>query len=92
MTSFHLFLHCRTVRDTGLGLGATPFLRWGLGAVILMLIASTVFSLGHKLLPAILDNLPREAGGRSLESLEDLSSLAQHAFDAFEKYQLLNEN
>ena len=87
--TFQHFLHYRDLRDTGLGLGATPFLRWGLGAVILMLIVSTVFSLGKKLLPTILDNLPREAGGRSLE---DLSSLAQHAFDAFEKYQLLNEN
>ena len=86
---FQHFLHYRTIQDTGLGLEATPFLRWGLGAVILMLIATTVFSLGQKLLPTILDNLPREAGGRSIE---DLSSLAQHAFDAFEKYQLLNEN
>ena len=55
-----------------------------------MLIVSTVISLGQKILPTILDNLPpREDGGRSLE---DLSSLAQHAFDAFEKYQRLNEN
>merc|ERR1719225_2367154 len=54
-----------TINDgSGLGLSATPVLRWGLGAVILMLIVSTVISLGGKILPTILDNLPREDGGR----------------------------
>ena len=93
MGGVELSIHslCRRI-DGGLGLSASPVLRWGLGAIIIMLIVSTAISLGKNLLPTILEAVNGGAAeGRSL-ALNDFSSLAQHAFDAIEKYQLLNEN
>ena len=65
-------------------------LTWGLGAVILMLIISNGLSISKKILPVLSRFIPEEDldAGRSLEQV---SSLAQHAFEAFEKYQALNE-
>ena len=53
-----------------------------------MLIISTAFSLGQKLYPNIAELVASNAEGRSLE---EMSSLAQYAFEAFEKYQTLND-
>ena len=83
-----------TEDDSGLGLAVRPLLRWGLGSIIIMLIISTALSLGQKLLPNIVHGLvalqQNAATGRSLDTL-DMSSLAQYAFEAFEKYATMNE-
>ena len=82
-----IYIHSGEV-NSGVGLSGTPVLRWGLGAIIIMLIVSTTISLGQKLWPKaqeLIDNAQGE--GRSL----DMSSLAQYAYEAFEKYQALNE-
>lgn len=80
--------------DSGLGLAVRPLLRWGLGSIIIMLIISTALSLGQKLLPNIVHGLmalqQNAATGRSLDNL-DMTSLAQYAFEAFEKYATMNE-
>jgi len=72
----------------GFGLDAYPALKWGLAAVLIMLIVSTVLSVGKKIWPKISDmiNVAEEA-----RSMEHMSSLAQYAFEAFEKYQALND-
>jgi len=74
----------------GLGLDTKPILRYGLGAVILMLIVSTAISVGQKFWPLISKLIPATEMD-SARSLEQMSSLAQYAFEAFEKYQALNE-
>ena len=53
-----------------------------------MLIVSTAISVGTKVWPRISDmiNVAEEA-----RSMEHMSSLAQYAFEAFEKYQALND-
>ena len=63
-------------------------MRFGLGAIIIMLIVSTALSIGIKLYPNIVEFVTTNAEGRSLD---EMSSLAQYAFEAFEKYQSLNE-
>jgi len=72
----------------GLGIDTQPIIKWGLGAVLIMLIVSTAISVGTKVWPRISDmiNVAEEA-----RSLEQVSSLAQYAFQAFEKYQALND-
>merc|ERR1712204_164611 len=72
------------------GLDIKPILRYGLGAVILMLIVSTAISVGQKFWPLISKLIPATEMD-SARSLEQMSSLAQYAFGAFEKYQALNE-
>ena len=74
--------------QAGLGFEANSALRFGLGAIIIMLIVSTILSIGQKLYPSIAEFMATNAQGRSLE---EVSSLAQYAFEAFEKYQSLNE-
>jgi len=76
--------------QAGLGLDTKPILRYGLGAVILMLIVSTAISVGQKFWPLISKLIPATEMD-SARSLEQMSSLAQYAFEAFEKYQALNE-
>ena len=71
-----------------MGFEANSALRFGLGAIIIMLIVSTILSIGQKLYPSIAEFMATNAQGRSLE---EVSSLAQYAFEAFEKYQSLNE-
>ena len=63
-------------------------MRFGLGAIIIMLIVSTALSIGIKLYPNIVEFVNTNAQGRSLD---EMSSLAQYAFEAFEKYSTLNE-
>ena len=63
-------------------------MRFGLGAIIIMLIVSTALSIGLKLYPNIMEIVASSAEGRSLD---EMSSLAQYAFEAFEKYSTLNE-
>jgi len=55
-----------------------------------MLIVSTALSIGKKFWPVLSRFIPEEEldAGRSLEQM---SSLAQYAFEAFEKYQALND-
>ena len=53
-----------------------------------MLIVSTALSIGLKLYPNIMEIVASSAEGRSLD---EMSSLAQYAFEAFEKYQSLND-
>ena len=65
-----------------------PLVKWGLGAVILMLIVSTILSLGKKLWPRMAD-LPVIEEARSLG---EMSTLAKFAFEAFDKFQELNNN
>ena len=74
--------------ESAVGFDASSALRFGLGAIIIMLIISTAFSLGQKLYPNIAELVASNAEGRSLE---EMSSLAQYAFEAFEKYQTLND-
>jgi len=76
--------------NAGLGFDTRPLLTYGLGAVILMLIVSTALSIGKKFWPVLSRFIPEEEldAGRSLEQM---SSLAQYAFEAFEKYQALND-
>ena len=57
-----------------------------------MLIVSTALSLGSKLLPQIGELIAGNAEGRSLGSINDVSTLAQYAYEALEKYQALNEH
>ena len=52
------------------------------------MIVSTALSIGHKLWPSIAEFMATNAEGRSLD---EMSSLAQYAFEAFEKYQTLND-
>ena len=77
----------RTRTTDSLGLSGTPLLRWGLGAVVIMLVISTALSLAQKLVPRmgalVTMDMPE---GRSL----DVSSLAQYVFQALERYQALN--
>jgi len=72
----------------GAGVDTLPIIKWGVGAVLIMLIVSTVLSLGKKVWPRMSELMVTEKG----RSLEQVSSLAQYAFEAFEKYQALNEN
>ena len=58
--------------------------------IIIMLIVSTAISVGQKLWPSIKDLINSNAEGRSLDDVS-MTSLAQYAFEAFEKYQALNE-
>ena len=76
--------------QAGLGFEANSALRFGLGAIIIMLIVSTAISVGQKLWPSIKDLIDSNAEGRSLDDVS-MTSLAQYAFEAFEKYQALNE-
>ena len=82
------------VEEVSSGLSARPLLRWGLGAIIIMLIVSTALSIGQKLFPSIIgfvNGLKEEsAEGRSLSDI-DMSTMAQFAFQAFEKYATMNE-
>ena len=55
-----------------------------------MLIVSTAISIGQKVWPNIKDIINSNAEGRSLDDMS-MTSLAQYAFEAFEKYQALNE-
>ena len=50
-----------------------------------MLIVSTALSIGHKLYPSIAEFMATNAEGRSLD---EMSSLAQYAFEAFENIEL----
>ena len=63
-------------------------LRWGLGAVVIMLIVSTVVSIAQKVWPKV-----KELGmmAEQARSLDQVTSLAQTAWEAFEKYQALND-
>ena len=63
-------------------------MRFGLGAIIIMLIVSTALSIGLKLYPNIMEIVASSAEGRSLD---EMSSLAKYAYEAFEKYQSLND-
>ena len=77
----------RTRTTDSLGLSGTPLLRWGLGAVVIMLVISTALSLAQKLVPRMGDLVTMDMPeGRSL----DVSSLAQYVFQALERYQALN--
>ena len=71
------------------GLDANNALRFGLGAIIIMLIVSTALSIGLKLYPNIMEFVATNAQGRSLD---EMSSLAQYVYEAFEKYSTLNES
>ena len=73
--------------NAGIGVDTLPIIKWGVGAVIIMLVVSTVLSLGKKIWPRISELMVTEEG----RSLEQMSSLAQYAFEAIEKYQALNE-
>ena len=77
--------------NAGFGLDTKPILKWGLGAVLLMLIVSTALSVGKKVWPMISKMIPAAGAMGGARSLEEMSSLAQTAFEAFEKYQALNE-
>ena len=79
----------RVAVQGGFGLDTAPILRWGLGAIIIMLIVSTAISLGKKFLPLISKLIPEEELDTA-RSLEQMTSLAQYAYEAFEKYQALN--
>merc|ERR1712038_302759 len=78
--------------DVGIQGGAQadilPLIKWGVGAVIIMLILSTTLSLGKKLWPRMMD-LPVIEEARSLG---EMSTLAKFAFEAFDKFQELNNN
>ena len=77
----------RTRTTDSLGLSGTPLLRWGLGAVVIMLVISTALSLAQKLVPRMGELVTMDMPeGRSL----DVSSLAQYVFQALERYQALN--
>ena len=77
----------RTRTTDTLGLSGTPLLRWGLGAVVIMLVISTALSLAQKLVPRMGELVTMDMPeGRSL----DVSSLAQYVFQALERYQALN--
>ena len=82
------FSYFSAAAEAGLGFEANSALRFGLGAIIIMLIVSTALSIGHKLYPSIAEFMATNAEGRSLD---EMSSLAQYAFEAFEKYQTLND-
>ena len=86
---FYNSVFCSEV-NAGLGLDSNSLLRWGLGAIIIMLIVSTAISIGQKVWPNIKDIINSNAEGRSLDDMS-MTSLAQYAFEAFEKYQALNE-
>merc|ERR1712086_320443 len=60
----------------------------GVDTLPIIIIVSTVLSLGKKVWPRMSELMVTEKG----RSLEQVSSLAQYAFEAFEKYQALNEN
>merc|ERR1711982_148612 len=63
-----------------------PFIKWGLGAVIIMLVIST--SISMKFLPS----LARASIVEEARSLGDMSTIAKFAFEAFDKFQELNNN
>jgi len=75
--------------SAGLGFDTQSLVTWGLGAVILLLIISTAIQLVGRLLPSF-KSLVEEAGsGRSMETV---SSLAQFALEAMQKYEEMNED
>ena len=65
-----------------------PFIKWGVGAVIIMLVISTIISFSKKFLPS----LARASIVEEARSLGDMSTIAKFAFEAFDKFQELNNN
>merc|ERR1712012_674698 len=75
----------------GFGFDTQSLVTWGLGAVIFLLIISTVMQVFRRLLPSVkspADEVSEEGGARSLETM---GNLAQFALEAMDKYEKLNK-